>query len=260
MKKFDKSLKILWFVNGLLILLLICYGIFRLIEDLFPDNYDYDENAIIMGQRLESAKKEGLALQGYTYSAPEPIYNSDHQLMTLSATTYEQSKVLYEAISAAGDISPSLYGIANIIFLNKDYKVVSILLDRKADIRNWHFSSRDYHLEKNEVDTTVKNIVYEIAFADSNQDGFLNSLDHHDLYISGLTGENLIQVTNGIDIEDFDFQKKNSQLFITYYERTDQRQEHKRKKFAVYNIASKELRLLEGLNKVIDKLEYQLVN
>ncbi|MCE7992399.1 MAG: hypothetical protein HEP71_10475 [Roseivirga sp.] len=258
--KLDKSLKVLWFVNGIFILLLVSYGLFRSIQDLFPEDYDYDDNEVMMGQRLESAKSKGLALQGLTYTAPERVYNSDHRFMTLSATTYEESKMLLGAISAAGDISPSMYGIANIVFLDGDYKVINTLLDRKADIRNWRSASPDYNLEKGKVDTTVKNIVYEIAFEDSNKDGYLNSRDHHDIYISGLLGEDLTQVTRGIDIERFHFHEWNSKLFITYFERTDEAQEHKRKKFAIYTIATKELRLLEDLNEAIDKLESQLVN
>lgn len=258
--KIDNPLKVLWFVNGILILLLVSYGLFRSVQDRLPEDYDYDDNEIIMGQRLESAKSKGLALQGFTYSSPEPIYNSNHRLMTLSATTYEQSKVLLGAISAAGDISPSLFGISNIMFLDEDYKVINTLLDRKADIRDWHLARPEYDLEKDQVDTTVKNIVYEIAFEDSNNDGYLNSKDHHEIYISGLLGKNLTQVTHGVDIEGFHFREKNSKLFITYYERTNEPQEHKRKKFAIYTIATKELRLLEDLNSAIDKLESQLVN
>ncbi len=259
MNKFDKALKVLWFVNGIIIFVLVSSVAYQLISDLFPKRYERVGGNIIVGERLEEAKEKGLALQGLVYREPENIYNSTNQYIEVSAKTYEEAKVMALGISSAGDYSPALYGAMNVIFIDKDYGVIRTLLEKKADIREWKFARPDRHDNK-EPDLTVQNIAYEIAFEDSNKDGILNDEDHHDLYISGLTGENLTQVTTGLNIESFNFDNKNSQLFITYYHRTDERQEHKRKKFAIYTIATKELRQLEDLDKTIDKLESQLVN
>ncbi|GAB5531826.1 MAG: hypothetical protein Roseis3KO_36030 [Roseivirga sp.] len=259
MNKFDKALKVLWFVNGIIILVLVSIATYRLISELFPKPYERVVNDIIVGERLEEAKEKGLALQGLVYRQPEVIYNSTDQYIEVSAKTYEEAKVLALGFSSAGDYSPALYGAMNVIFINKDYEVIRTLLKRKADIREWKFARPD-NGNKKEPDLSVQNIAYEIAFEDTNRDGLLNDKDHHELYISGLTGENLTQVTTGLDVDSFDFENKNSQLFITYFERTDERQEHKRKKFAIYTIATKEFRKLEDLDKTINKLESQLVN
>lgn len=258
MNKFDKALKLLWFVNGIIIFVLVSVVTYQLIYEWLPEKYDHVNNDIIVGERLEEAKEKGLALQGLVYRNPQSIYNSTNQYIEVSAKTYEQAKILALGLAAAGDLSTTLYGAMNVVFIDKDYKVIRILLDSKADIREWKYARPDRRDKK--PDLTVQNIAYEIAFSDTNGDGFLNSEDHHNLYISGLTGENLSQVTKGIDIERFEFQNKNSELFIAYFERTDERKEHKRKKFAIYTIATKELRQLEDLNKAIDQLESQLVN
>ncbi len=258
MNKFDKALKILWFINGLIILVLVSIATYQIIGELFPEKYDYGNHDIMVGERLEEAKEKGLALQGLVYQKPEPIYNTTNQYIEVSAKTYEEAKVMALALSSAGDYGTSLYGAMNIIFVDQDYKVIRVLLDATADIREWKFARPERSSEK--PDPTVQNIAYEIAFTDSNGDGFLNSEDGHDLYVSGLSGDNLTRVTKDVDIVSFDFQNKNSELFITYTERSNEREEHKRKKFAIYHIATKELKPLEDLNKAIDKLERQLVN
>lgn len=259
MNKFDKALKVLWFVNGIIIFVFVSIGAYQFISELLPRNYDYTNNDLIVGERLKEAKEKGLALQGLVYQAPESIYNSTNQYIEVSAKTYEEAKLMNLGMSSAGNYGTALYGAINVIFVDKDYKVIRTLLDTKADIREWKFA-RPHNSYKKEPDPSVQNIAYEIAFEDTNKDGLLNDKDHHDLYISGLTGESLTQVTTGLYVDSFDFDNKNSQLFITYYDRTDERQEHKRKKFAIYTIANKELRFLEDLNKAIDKLESQLVN
>jgi hypothetical protein len=260
MKKLDKSLKVLWLINGVLIFLLVLFGLYNITKELFLNNEYGENNEIILGTRLEAAKEKGLALQGLSYTDPRSIYNSPYNFVTVSATTYDEAKAIKEAISAAGDISTDLYGISNMIFMDSQYKVIRTLVNEKADIRNWRFSRINYNLREDQVDTTVKNIAFEIAFEDTNADGILNHQDQHNLYISELTGENLTLVIDNVDLINFNFEKNNSQLFLSYFELSDVRQEHKRKKFAIYDIESGKLQLLSDLDKAITDLENQLVN
>jgi hypothetical protein len=224
---------------------------------LKPKHVDREPESIIVGKKLESAKQKDLALQGLYYNAPQDIYNSTNLYLPLSIMTYKEAKEVEQAASSANDLSLSFYNIFNVVFLDKEYHVIGKLLDKKASITDIHIPSGNYNSEI--IDTTVKHIAYYIGFTDTNKDGLLNREDSHDLYLSDLSGKQLTQVTSGIDIENYYFQKDHSQLLIIYKERTNQREEHKRNKFAIYEISKKQFRKLEALEKQLESIEKQLI-
>ena len=270
MKKLEKSLKILWFINGIIIFFILCLAAYQLVDDIFPDHGNYPSDDLIVGEKLDEAKKQGLKLQGLSYSEPEEISHVDLLYMTVSIDTYKdplsiKNSKIYSNYGMSlhpgysGGYYESRYDKLNVIFMDKDYQVLRTLLDKKANIATIKFDRADTAVSKKQNEER-RHIAYKIAFEDSNKDNFLNGDDYHDLYLSSINGTNLSQITKGIDVDKFTFAQQSTQLFITYYERNDKKQEHKRKKFALYDIASDELRLLADLDKTIDKLENQLTN
>ncbi len=105
------------------------------------------------------------------------------------------------------------------------------------------------------MDTSVKNIAYEIAFNDDTKDGIIDDDDLHDLYLSNLSGKELTQVTNGVDVDAFEFINNHSALMITYTDRSDLTEEYKIKKFAIYTIATKQLCKLTEVDKGIEEIQ-----
>lgn len=265
MKKFDKYLKILWFINGAIIFILLCVAGYLSLNDLLRSDYNYPNNDLIVGDKLEDATKKGLKLQGLSYSEPKPITDSGLSFMTVSVDTYQRPQVLSSLLDTPVEYGMELnlrygdysYNDLNVIFIDKDYTVLRTLLDKKANINSLVIQRPDSSVSQ-QANDQKRHIAYEIAFEDTNEDGFLNNGDLNDLYLSKLTGENLTQITKGIDVMDFRFIQGMQQLFITYYERNDKEQEHKRKKFAIYDINTRQLRPLTGLSNTIDELENKL--
>jgi hypothetical protein len=223
----------------------------------FSPKQEYYEEGIIVGDETIKAITDSIALQGLAFDTPIEVYNSSNYYLPISVMTYEEAKDLKKMESSAGDINISFFNIMNVIFLDKDYNVIGNLLDRKASIiliEMPYFDRNDKDKEK-----TIKNIAYLIGFYDTNNDGKINSLDKHDLYLSDLNGQKLIKATENIDIETFDFIKSNTQLFIKYKERSYLREEHKRLKFGLYDIGKSEFNELLSLNKSINDIEKLLI-
>ncbi|MBT28661.1 MAG: hypothetical protein CMO01_03290 [Thalassobius sp.] len=227
-----------------------------MIKSFLPKEDRYHEEGLIVGEELEHAKSDTLALQGISYDYPEPIYNSSNYYLPISAMTYKEAKDVRKAISSAGDFSMSVLQIFNVVFLDSNYQVIRNLLDKKAFISdiNIPWGGRE------KVDRSIQNIAYEIAFEDSNNDGKLNNDDNMDLYISDLDGGNLLQVTKNIDVKSYEFINDHKDLIIRYKERNDEREEHKKVKFAFYNIATSSFKPLLELNNHLEELEKQLIN
>lgn len=251
----NKLVKILIIINGLMLPILIGVVFYKWIDPFSPKNNI--ENGIILGERLEGAKIDSIALQGLFYESPVGIYNSTYYYLPISVMTYNEVKDLRKYASSANNLSLSFQHIMNVVFLDNDFEVKSTLLDKKASIIEIEIRER-YGYDK-KIDITVKNIGYLIGFEDSNRDGKLNSTDNHDLYISDLNGQNLVQATNDIDIVSFEFINSNTEIMIRYKERNDLKEEHKKIKFGMFDIRSSEFKNLSSLNATIQKLENKLL-
>ncbi len=254
----SKFIRFLIIINGLIIPIVMGILLFQLTKEFFPKK---NNEGIIIGEKLQKAKKDSVALQGLTYySEPEKLYNSTNFYLPISLKDYEKEKELDEVISVANDIGDTFLNLVNVIFLDKDYQVIGSLLDKKASISKIYARGKYYSYKNDKIDETVKNIGYLIGFEDSNRDQKLNSLDNHDLYISDLNGKKLTQVTKNIDIQQFEFINSNSQILIFYTKRENIREEHKKREFAIYTISSGTFLNLSSLNNELDKLEKIILN
>jgi hypothetical protein len=75
-----------------------------------------------------------------------------------------------------------------------------------------------------------------------------------------LAGGNLTKVTQNMDLVCYHFQNNHSEIFITYKDRSPEREEHKKEKYAIYTIATGKLRLLEEIEKELAEIEKLLIN
>lgn len=255
----NKFIKFLIILNGIMLPILVGFGIYRIVVEFFPSKNDFPDG-IILGKEFEEAKKDSLALQGLKYYSPTDLYNSKNKYLPISLLTYEEEKEIYKTASLANDIGDALLKYVNVIFLDENYQVISSLLDKKASILEIEPQRKRYSYRDEEIDTTVKYIAYLIAFEDSNKDEKLNSADYHNLYISTLDGKNLKRVTENINIERFEFINSNSQIFIKYTNRENIREEHKKQRFAIYDIESSKFLNMSSIDKEIDNLEKIIIN
>ncbi|MBX2841018.1 MAG: hypothetical protein KTR26_04565, partial [Flammeovirgaceae bacterium] len=215
-------------------------------------NYNPEPSGIIVGEELDSAINNNLALQGIEYGDPESLPDSSGSYMNVFVKTYQKQRGKL-SFSSDGYYSNQL--IINLLFFDKEYNFVRRLLDKKASIGQIEFGKNLMPKNLKEIDPSIKNILYLIAFEDTNEDGLLDSYDDHDLYISDLDGGNLKKITDTVEVERFYFQNRNSEIFISYKERTDEREEYKRLKFAIYDIESYSLKKLDQIEKAMDDME-----
>jgi hypothetical protein len=210
----------------------------------------------VLTENFITRNGDTLIAQGLSYYTPESIYNSTNLLIKIKPKTYKIPKTIdnntsnFESGTYAMRIPPEYY--VNVLFLDSNFNIIRRLVDRKASIESITIPISN---DSEEIDTTVKNIAYLIAFEDSNKDQLIDCDDNYDLYISDLNGGNLTRVTQDIDINEFQFINNNQELFISFIERDDIPEEHKIKRFAIYNIELKKFTILTGIDKALNDIQ-----
>lgn len=256
----SRFLKILWSINGIILLGIFIFLGVVLVINLIGRIDKKDPEKVIVGKELKEAKEKGLILQGLKYSEPTPVSNSDGYLLTVSLKTYENPKK-NDSWSFDADrrskmkIDRDEYVLVNVIFLDKDYQPIRKLLNRKAFLSMSYQS--DYEERSSDSKFPQKNITYNIAFEDTNGDGAIDEDDFSDLYISALDGDNLTQVTKGVEVLTYDI-VESKKILIKYQKRTNEEEEYKKIFFSVYDIESKTLSELTSLHKMLDEIETEI--
>lgn len=252
MTKFIKTLII---INGLVIPIVVLVVIIVLISQAIQNRPGRFNPEVVNTNNTITKGGDTLLLQGLRYGAPEAIYNSKNYRLGIMPKTYDRPRKVSDVNFESGSYSSIEFpteSYVNIIFLDPNYNVIRKLLDKKAFIK-----SVTVPIEVNEekVDTTVKNIGYLIAFDDSNSDKKIDWNDNFDLYISDLEGNDLFKVTKDIDILEFRFVSNHKDIFISYNDRSDIRDEYKIKRFAIFNIKSREFRKLVNIDKALNDVQ-----
>jgi hypothetical protein len=255
----NRFIKTLVIVNGIFFPIFFAVIMFKLFSNEAVDS-DYESEVIIVGDELEQARRDTLALQGLSYETPpRKIYNSTNMYIPISVLTYEEARKMRDVSERAGDFNPAWFNYFNVLFLDKEYNVIGQLLDKRATISEIFVNEGDHYYDgQRTIDKTVKNIAYRIGFDDTNKDGGINYLDDQDLYISDLNGQNLVQVTSKKNIVDFEFINSNMQIFIRYKERNDLRDEHNILKFGVFDIGTNTFKELKEIEKTLIDIESKL--
>lgn len=249
MTKFIKTLII---INGLIVPLVLLVVLAIIIqENSRSSQIRYDPDPINV---LNLITKDGdtLITQGLRYKDPESVFNSKGFMIQVMPRTYDKPRKIdsESSIKAYRRFGPeeSTGYLVNILFLDANYNYKGRLVDKKASIEHVTIPT-SYEGEK--VDTTVNNIGYLIAFDDSNNDKIIDWNDDYDFYISDLDGENLFQVTRGIDVTEYKFINQHKDIFISYTDRSDIRDEYKIIRFALFNINSRQIRELTSIDKAL---------
>jgi hypothetical protein len=243
----NKFIKVLIVINGVLIPLILVIVLFVFVLDLvFPMRYNHSAGVRINNEVLNK-NGDTVVCQGVEYSSPLPVYNSSNFYMTVRPKSQDESRSRSSYMKKAnwnGDGE----SYVNILFLDGKYNCIGKLVDRKASIEKLNIPACNDVKE----DTSVRNIACLIAYSDTNKDGVLNWQDDHDLYVASLSSTNLTRVTSNMDIVGFEFVNSHEALFITF---NDRLKEHQHNKFAIYDIKSKQLRVLTTIDKSMRAVE-----
>jgi len=252
MTKFIKTLII---INGLIVPLVLLIFLGIIIQESIrnsPKRFDPDP---IRTVNLITKDGDTLVTQGLRYQDPETVYNSTNFIINVMPKTYDKPRKIesessikaYRQVEMMGSHEPTGY-LVNILFLDANYNYIRRLVDKKASIEQVTIPTGN---DRQKVDTTVRNIGYLIAYEDSNNDKIIDWNDDYDLYISDLDGKNLFQITRERDIIGFEFINQHNDVFISYTDREDIRDEYKITKFAIFNIKTRQLRELTTIDKAL---------
>jgi hypothetical protein len=198
----EKWFRRIWFVNGVLVLIGASLFIRQQVRTLFPQRSSIVERGPIVGEKLEKAIKDTLALQDISMSLPRKIGATPLrfiQLQSKDLTTPTRMSLM--TISIASDTGPlpepdysyeynAIEGSStiNIVFLKSDGSDAHLLLDKKGFVATADIP--------NERDTSQKYNIYRLVFEDTDNDGRLTRLDGFDLYLSDLFGGDLRHITD----------------------------------------------------------------
>jgi hypothetical protein len=252
----DRFVRNIWAVNGVIFLgfFVVSFGFAAVIfiADRF-DNTDYTDE-LIVGEDIEEAKKKGLILQGISYGSLVKLRGSEFYILPISAKTYEEPKpktLLGNSYEDAATIRIDGRTAINVLFLDSKFNVINTLTDKQIFISELNYPIfQEYDTY---TDSAQHHITYQIAIADSDNDGTINFSDNDDLYISELDGSNLRQVTKNVDVIEYSFPNRN-QILIAYKTRTDERDEYKRVFYAIYSIKENKLEELKSIEKALDNV------
>jgi len=250
-----KLIKTLIVINGILfpLILIIVTGLLLIEQFRMRGRFKPDP---VMTENIITRNGDTLIAQGLTYNIPESIYNSTNLLIKIKPKTYKIPKSIdnntsdFESGTYAMRMPPEYY--VNVLFLDSNFNIIRRLVDTKASIESITIPSGN---DSEKIDTTVKNIAYLIAFEDSNRDKLIDCDDNYDLFISDLKGDNLTRVTKDINIEEFHFTNNHRELFISFTERDEIPEEHRIKRFAIYNIELKKLTILTNIDKELNAIQ-----
>lgn len=248
----DKFLKILWLVNGVLLLALLIFMGYHLLSQE-SGSYGYDvERKIDMDE--EAVGIEANEPRKLVYESIRDIPETSIRVLPISTEQFDVfAGELNEptALPGGDDVNRISHNNINLVFLDIDYRVINTLLDRKAFIHST--ASPRPGVAVNTLDPRVRNIVYLISVEDSNHDGMLNESDNADLYISHIDGSNLVQVTKDVFVRDYRFINNNSEILISFQNRGDS--QHQTMRFAKYQIARETLVEMSDLHEELLKVE-----
>lgn len=250
----DKSLRILWLVNGLLLFALLLFvGYHTFHQELNPNRLEVKETEIPSPEELkkiiEGNEPHTLAVEKIT-----DIPGTSIRVLPISwhpDGLRETNQYGKRSLPAENDVNSVTNNDVNLIFLDLDYKVLNILLDRKAFIHST--ASPMTEDVTNTLDYGIRNLVYLISFSDSNGDGALNESDSSDLYISNVDGSNLLQVTKNVFVRSYKFINNNTEILISFRNRGESGFETSH--FAKYQIARETLVEMADLREELSKVK-----
>ncbi len=251
----DKTLKIVWLVCGISLLIgMLSIAFFALGLNRIFRKQAYEP----VGVAIDNPSQQGLVKTTLSLNTGGPIKlgNTEHYAMPVFISYFEISEKLHGGFGSDSYRDKDLHvnDPSNIIFFDQQLNVTTILLNKKALIKNWHYPvpEEDNHLAS--IHQPMKFILYDIAFVDTNQDGQLDEYDQSDLFISNLDGSGFTQITEGLQITDYDFLNDYSVILIQAASDTPK----KNLVFYKYTLNDRQLTGLESIGNSIQQIETML--
>ena len=214
----SKASRVVWSVNGYLLLILLVAGIIALGSDLLPrltsDDSPHERGALV-GEASEVAQALEVSPQHLEYDRPQRVAESPFYVSSVYVVDREIAAEVLEAIESAGDISRNMIGARiNALFFSGERGEAYPMLDRVAYIARvelpQHMRSRGASTE-----SLPEHLLFEIAMEDTNGDQRINDSDRSAFYLSDYSGKDLRQITpDSLKLDDYWYSPDGSGIFF----------------------------------------------
>ena len=178
----DRWLKRLWMVNGVLLLVLLVFGIGAFLVTWLSGAFG-SKNAVLAPNPTRGAAVKPRAVR---YSPPRPIWGTKTRIVIVRYGKRQQGAEPGFRSFASDEYRDEDGPVVNLLFLSGTAPG-RVLLDKPAYVD-------DFDYPRSKEDSLQHWVTYRIAFEDTNADGRLDSDDRGDLYVSDLDGSNLRRV------------------------------------------------------------------
>jgi hypothetical protein len=215
-----KSTKVVWTINGYLLLcvLLVVIGLLavELVSSLQRSG-PYPRG-VIVGESSNVVHDLGASAQHLEYDHPERIADSKYLLTSVYAMDKDLTREVLQAIQSSGDVSRNLIGArVNVLIFADDRTEARSLLEGMAYIKRVSLPQFVRGTNGNTESPIYDrdHILYEIALNDSNGDDRINDRDKSAFFVSDYSGENLRQITpDSIVVDRFWYTSDSSGIFF----------------------------------------------
>ncbi len=206
----SKSTRVVWTVNGYLLLLVLVAALIAMLSELRIDRWldRPPDRGLVEVPAGDSLRARAAASQHLDYERPTRIGDTPYLYSSVYVVDTRHTEAYLEAAESAGDVGMGLIGERiNVLFYDRQTRAVRPLLETSAAILEMRAPLFDDH-RRDDVDQTF--ILYRIALRDTDGDGRVNDQDASRFYLSDLSGRDLRPITpDGLDLSsywfDYDF-------------------------------------------------------
>ncbi len=218
----SKFFKVLLIINGILIPIFIIYVLGNALDHYLKyNNFGSNPNDSVDMTELTEIRQSSLI----------KIPNSENYI------TAEYYLNYHRGFGTEGEDELNLpYQVPkntfNIIFLDPKFNQIRKLLKKKGSIKSVFISNTFYSHNKDTVEK-LPYLSFYIAEKDSNNDGKINNLDQHYVYISDLDGDNLTKISDR-KVRAYEWVNDNKEILLTFVSDKDSKLS-----FGLYNVKTK---------------------
>jgi hypothetical protein len=190
--KLDKFSKIIWLVNGVILLGLGLFGLGFAAVSAVSESREHGRTAITAGP---TTNEKDAHLRAVRFDTPEPVHGTKIQFVIVRHGSGYLTQPPMALRAAGGSYAMTRFNresgpIVNFIFLPSTGSAGHLLFDRPAYIDEFQYPGGRYFGS----DTAQSWFTYRVALEDTDGNGRLDGDDAMELFVSDLDGQHLTRV------------------------------------------------------------------
>ncbi len=213
----SKSTRIVWTVNGYLLLLAFVAVLVLLLAELRIDHWFHrsPDRGLVEVPAGDSLRARAAASQHLEYDRPTRIGDTPVFYSSVYVIDTRHTEAFLEAEQSMEEVGPDVVGERiNVLFYDEQTRTARPLMESNAAILTVDAPSRERYGRDQEA-MQQPFILYRIALRDTDGDKRINDQDASRFYLSDLSGRNLRPITpDGLDLSYHWFDDDSSSIWF----------------------------------------------